>query len=230
MGQYHKVVNLDKNFVYSAKSIANGVKSMEQGYSYTSCLALTSLLSEGWNGERVFLIGDYAEANDVNGVEDATELYNAKMRNVGWLARTIVEKHSNIVFEKSEYKIRNLDHTCRTISYYVSNYGDGIKTIGLDDTTEMRIVNYDSKEMLSVGPNGEGGSLHNIAEKGWDNGIMTILFVLLTASSRGGARGGGDPDHELNGTWAGDRIGIIPATETDGYTDISDKFTGFDEY
>ena len=183
MGQYHKVVNLDKNFFYSPKSIANGVKSMEQGYSYNSCLALTSLLSEGWNGERVFLIGDYAEANDVNGVEDATDLYNAKMRNVGWLARTIVEKHSNIVFEKSEYKIRNLDHTYRTISYYVSNYGDGIKTIGLDDTTEMRIVNYDSKEMLSVGPNGEGGSLHNIAEKGWDNGIMTILIILAAGNA-----------------------------------------------
>lgn len=227
MGQYHQVINLDKNFLYSPRSLASGVKSMEQGESFTPCLALVSLLSEGWNGERVFLIGDYAEADDVNGVEDATKLYDADgFRNVGWLARKMVERDSNITFEKDDYTIKGLDgHLHKGHFYRTVVHGDDVE-INLDDTQEMRIVNYDSKEMLSVGPNGDGGTLHDIADKGWNQGIMTALHVLLTASARGGARGGGDPRHELNGTWAGDRIGIIPETETEGYTDISDKFAG----
>lgn len=227
MGQYHEIINLDKNFRYSAKSLGEGIKSMEQGNSFSSCAALALLLKESWNGERVFLIGDYAQEDDVNGVEDATNLYGSDdLRNVGWLARKVVEEATGAEFVKEEYHhiISGKAHKGHTYRFQYEN----IDLSGINNE-EMVIVNYDRNEILTHGGNVHDMGFRTVLDKGWDNGVMTALFALLTASAKGGARGGGDPYHPLNGLWAGDRIGIIPANQVeDYYTDISSEFNGYE--
>lgn len=227
MGQYHEIINFDKYLRYSANSLGEDVKSMEQSNSFSSCAALALLLKEGWNGERVFLIGDYAQKDDVNGVEDATNLYGSDdLRNVGWLARKVVEEAAGAKFVKEEYHyiISGKDYKGHTYRFQYENID-----LSDIDNEEMVIVNYDRREILTHGGNVHDMGFRTVLEKGWDNGVMTALFALLTASAKGGARGGGDPYHPLNGLWAGDRIGIIPADQVeDGYTNISSEFNGYE--
>lgn len=242
MGQYHNVVNLDKGFFYSARSLANGVKSMEQGVSFTSCAAMAHLLAHGWNGERVFLIGDYAEQGDVNNFDgDLSKLYDGEgMRNVGWLGRKVIEEMEG-EFSRSSYKFRDSNGVLNTRSMYefVSQLEDIDPDKKLDGAVPMRIVNFDKKQMIipghfshnrKIGPDSVN-ILRSIILNGWNNREMTALFILLTASAKGGKRGGGDPIHKLNGVWAGDRVGIIPANEAAGFEDISSSFNpdGADE-
>lgn len=93
MGQYHEVINADKKMCYSARSLGDGIKLLEQGNSLASATALALLLSNGWNGERVFLLGDYAELGDINGVDEDTFYEDVRtFRNVGWLARKVVSR------------------------------------------------------------------------------------------------------------------------------------------
>jgi hypothetical protein len=90
MGQYHKLYNLDKKQFVHAHHIANGLKLMEQcGFEKSTASALWLLVAAcngrgggdarphpligTWAGDRIAVIGDYANKDDVPGV-DATEV------------------------------------------------------------------------------------------------------------------------------------------------------------
>lgn len=65
MGQYYKIVNVDRKVYLSPHQLGCGAKLME--WSYWKCdmvLALMNLLANEWKGDRVFVIGDYAEDDD----------------------------------------------------------------------------------------------------------------------------------------------------------------------
>jgi hypothetical protein len=67
------------------------------------------------------------------------------------------------------------------------------------------LVNLDKKEFVHPHQIGNGLKLHE--QVGWDYATSTVLVMLLAASS---GRGGGDfRDHELVGSWAGDRLAFI---------------------
>ena len=72
-----------------------------------------------------------------------------------------------------------------------------------------KIVNLDKKQILHPHKFDDGLKLMEFGQSG--QGTMAGLAVLLAASCKGGARGGGDVDSEstLVGSWAGDRIAII---------------------
>lgn len=64
MGQYYIVVNVDKKMYVEPMDLGNGVKLMEWSYGKTATvLALMNLLANEWNGDRVYVVGDYAEAD-----------------------------------------------------------------------------------------------------------------------------------------------------------------------
>lgn len=71
------------------------------------------------------------------------------------------------------------------------------------------LVNLDKKQV--VHPHQIGNGLKLREQVGWDYSTSTVLVMLLAASNKGGARGGGDfhTEHELIGSWAGDRIAFI---------------------
>lgn len=74
-------------------------------------------------------------------------------------------------------------------------------------------VNLDKREF--IWPHGLGDGLKLGEQIGAYAGVASALHVLLAASVRGGARGGGDYEHPVAGRWAGDRIAIIGDYATD---------------
>ena len=95
MGQYHKIVNLDKKQYLHPHRFDDGLKLMEFGQSGSgTLLGLTILLSCSngrgggdfrgdsdlvgtWAGDRIAIIGDYGEAGDLPAEFDAEHLYSA---------------------------------------------------------------------------------------------------------------------------------------------------------
>jgi len=100
MGQYYKVVNLDKKEVLHPHKFGDGLKLLEFGASGSgTMLGLAILLAVGnnrgggdlysdnpiigsWSGNKIAIIGDYADdSDDWKGVtktqEEYTEVYNA---------------------------------------------------------------------------------------------------------------------------------------------------------
>ena len=91
MGQYHKLFNLDKKQFVHARRIGNGLKLMEQcGFEKSTASALWLLLAASngrgggdakphpligtWAGDRIAVIGDYANTDDIVGM-DAKAIY-----------------------------------------------------------------------------------------------------------------------------------------------------------
>lgn len=232
MGQYHEIFNKDKKMRYSASSLGNGVKLLEQGNSLASTTALALLLSDGWNGERVFLLGDYAEAGDINGVEDDFTFFKDvyDFRNVGWMARKIVTEATGIEFNKKSYSVNYLDGISSNHYYYDTVLPDSMSIHdysvargeafdGIDDSATVAFVNYDTKEKyVGTAPHTMRDIVTNFSDD-----FMTDVFILIAGSIKGGYRGGGDADNEMGGAWAGDRVGIVAAEEVQDYTDITDK-------
>lgn len=225
MGQYHNVVNLDKNFFYSPQSLGDFHKLLEQGCSLLSCASLALLLSEGWNVDRVALVGDYGEDNDLPGrtEEEMSSLYKGSgMRNVGWLARKIITDDTGVTFNKEESSFRSYDGSVTKIHHYDHSPMNNVE--GIDDKNSLRIVNFDKEESLNPLHFSHGDSLRDLILDGYKDGAMTALFILLAVTTKNGARGGGDSDHDLNGKWGGDHIGIVPVEQCEWSTDISDEF------
>jgi hypothetical protein len=71
------------------------------------------------------------------------------------------------------------------------------------------LVNFSKKQF--VHPHQIGNGLKIQEQIGWPFSTSTALVMLLAASCKGGARGGGDfhTDNSLVGSWAGDRIAFI---------------------
>jgi hypothetical protein len=91
VGQYHKLFNLDKKEYVHAHRIGCGLKLMEQvGFEKCTASALWLLVAASngrgggdardssiigrWAGDRIAVIGDYANPDDVPGV-NAQEVY-----------------------------------------------------------------------------------------------------------------------------------------------------------
>lgn len=67
MGQYYRIINADKKESFSPWDFDSGAKLMEFGYNGTSVIkALTSLLMGEWKGDRVYIVGDYADTSDMS--------------------------------------------------------------------------------------------------------------------------------------------------------------------
>lgn len=65
MGQYYKLVNIDKREIVEPWAIGCGAKLMEWSYCRAEmACALMNLMAENWKGDRVYVVGDYAEADD----------------------------------------------------------------------------------------------------------------------------------------------------------------------
>lgn len=94
MGQYHICVSLSKREFLNPHRLGDGLKLWEQGASQGGTLnAIHAVLavSNGrgggdyiesdfvgrWGGDRIAIIGDYSEVDDIPGEENAKHIYNA---------------------------------------------------------------------------------------------------------------------------------------------------------
>lgn len=133
---------------------------------------------------------------------------------------------------KDSFKIQGMDGNITTLHNYHSEAVAGLEFVEdehgdfiaqgsaldhLDDNEVMAFVNYDTKEKYV----GAGRTMRQIVQY-FGGDVMTAAFILIAGSTKGGARGGGDPyDKELAGTWAGDRVGIIPDKDAQDFVDIT---------
>lgn len=222
MGQYHSVINLDKRAGYSPRSLGSFIKLMEQCHTPTATSALLLLLSDplGWGGERIAVVGDYAEDRDLPTTDPhpASELWervaeSRGMKNVGWLARKVVEDAGIATFKRETWKLRDGSNgTITDIRHYES------VLLGPTDSASaprVVVVNHDRAQTITPTLLGDPGTLLETAFGGVAGGTGTALYVLLAASNKDGARGGGDihSDSPLVGSWAGDRISVLPESE-----------------
>lgn len=89
MGQYHQPVNLDKKQYINPHKLGNGLKMLEFGQGGLTVTALTVLLAcsqnrgggdlstenpiaGSWAGDRIAIIGDYTEPDDIDGIDAKT--------------------------------------------------------------------------------------------------------------------------------------------------------------
>lgn len=229
MGQYHSVINLDKHAGYAPKSLGVLSKIAEQGESYATCAALLLLLSnpDGWGGERIAIVGDYAEDTDIEHAPfPASELWHRLdesdgIKNVGWLARKTIEQAGVGTFDTTTHKSTLLDGNVKHHTAYGFN--------PVDPTSDplapaITVYNHDKHERITPTLLGDPTTLLGVIREGWLGGTGTALTILLAASCKGGARGGGDYDgqHPLVGSWAGDRISVAAdADGPSGYVDVT---------
>jgi len=116
VGQYHYLVNLTKKQFVHPHQIGNGLKLHEQvGWPYSTSTVLVMLLAvssgrgggdfgehrlvPSWAGDRIAFIGDYAEPDDLKGV-DAPTVYNqcesGKFKNISAQVRQMMAAEFDI--------------------------------------------------------------------------------------------------------------------------------------
>jgi hypothetical protein len=102
MGQYHKLVNLDKKEMVHPYNLGLGAKQYEQTGDNGSLsdaiylLVMTSPargggdwesfadLSGRWAGDRVVVLGDYTEDEDLPDIPNASKLYSESATSEDW--------------------------------------------------------------------------------------------------------------------------------------------------
>lgn len=118
MGQYHRLVNLDKQEWVDAHLLGLGVKQYEHtgfegSLSDAMYLLVMSSPAEGggdfpmtdvsgrWCGDRVVILGDYTKANAIPGFPNADTLYQiveATYRNISSEVREGLAKVFNLTY------------------------------------------------------------------------------------------------------------------------------------
>lgn len=234
MGQYYALLNLDHRTGFSPDAVSDYVKLMECGQSYNTPRALLELLaaSENWAGNRIAVVGDYAEDDDLPGIESlcgvsAGSLYEAfRVGSQGF--RDIGESVADMLTRSYGRKELDPHQSMDPAGYVGARAGDPMPVV---------VVNEDKGQLLdplwfgtdasitgAAGATVVGGYIvDEIVEAGH---MGTALVTLLAVGCQGGPRGGGDINSRssLVGSWAGDRVRVIAAADAgDGYEDISHR-------
>ena len=130
MGQYHYLVNLTKKQFVHPHQIGNGLKLREQvGWEASTSTALVMLLASSngrgggdfrsngplvgsWAGDSVAFIGDYAESDDLAGV-DAPTVYNqcesGKFKNISAQVREMMAEELDIHYTGADGEWLNVE-------------------------------------------------------------------------------------------------------------------------
>lgn len=238
MGQYHVIANVTKRVGYSPRSVGSFVKLMELGHTSSALAPLFLLLDDTWGGDRIALVGDYADTNDLHAQAqqeaglDAEDIYSAVAHNkeskeefdiagwkpVGWLARKMLTDHGLVTLQEKTMRIKSLDGSISSHSFY------NLEEVTPDAQTEPRVlVNLDRNEVLHPEALGDRPEIGLWAVEGVLGGMITATAILLGVSSTEGGRGGGDfhTADPLVGSWGGDRLDVVAPDDAAGFTDIS---------
>lgn len=134
MGQYYKVVNIDKKeYMYSE----GGIKLMEWSYNRNPLvLNIMKKLANEWKGDRVFIVGDYALSRDR--INDGN---NEKDYDYDLL--TEIEKELNI------YNKEDRGYPITLYHFADENYKE-IKLEKLEDNEYRYIYNHKRKEFIDL--------------------------------------------------------------------------------
>lgn len=225
MGQYHAVGSLDKVEALYSHEMGEGLKLLEQGCGgfggTTTGLALFIAPGGRWHGDRIAVVGDYAEVGDLPDgcpcAKDPSAIYAAiNDFAVTEEAKRIVGEAFGISYvREGRYNLLRVqldDPDLRERLKKLSSNTENDKNFG-----PLYVVNLDTGQYLDPRKFGAGRNLAAIALR--QCGVMLATFILLAVSNN---RGGGDfhSDASFIGSWGGDRVVLGPIV--DGAIDISD--------
>lgn len=182
MGQYYVVANFDKKEYLHPHKWDNGMKLMEFSYfgNYLST-ALLNLMKGRWNGDRVYVVGDYADLSDPKEIWYST-------------AKALLEE---IPVVSPDYKPEwGIDLQ----TYVIDNFKHlGMNQVGHRRTTAHYVYNHGAKEVLCL----DHCPAFHIDPDGYEWKIAPLNLLL----AMGNGRGGGDyrgHNEELVGSWVSD--------------------------
>lgn len=203
MGQYHKIVNLDKQLAITSWDYDCGAKIMEWGYTKCELPRLMKhLMATSWKGDRVIVVGDYANAEhafDTLGQEAYNKLteWSRGYESIDDLFRKVWE-------EFQEYK-------------------------GKPKIKDYRfILNNNTKEFIDI----EHCPIEWVYFDGEeDKPVANKVDPLALLLDIGNGQGGGDyhkeyPNYDLVGSWVKDAGNIeVSNTHPSDYTEFTSYFT-----
>lgn len=188
MGQYHKIVNVDKKEYLESDF---GLKLLEWGYLKNPMnLTLLDKLSKDWKGDRVYVVGDYGNSQDASSSECA-EIFSALEKELG-----LCDKDGHVDFNHGVY--------------YLSD--DKFKSVPLKEDLKVEdyrfIYNHNAKQFVDLNHCVPCDSYYDFYRFQNKIGYMAIApLPLLLALSNG--LGGGDyhegcHNYNLVGSWSKD--------------------------
>lgn len=214
MQQHHSVINLDQGSGYAPKAVGAPQTLLGQAHSPIACASLLYLLAGQWAGERVALIGSAATDSDLDyPLVDAARLWEAIttghwIDRHGWQVREVLTRAGFAQFERQATPVPG--PAGGTISEFC--YRPHLRTPKPGNSAPIAVCNFTKGQQITPSLLGDGFTLAQAATRGHTGGAGTALTVLLAASCNGGPRGEGDiaSDDPLVGSWAGDRIAVVP--------------------
>lgn len=219
MGHYHRIVNLTQRTVIVPMDVGVLDKLVEFGHSSGTAMAALWLLlgREAWCGDRIAILGYEGRPGDLapeviaeTGLDGAA-YYNRTLGSAGQLARDVLVERGICSFTTTKSN--------RGVELWRATASTEITPAGVD----VVAANLDRREVLDPAQFGDSRDLSLAAAAGGHGGVTTALAIMLAASNRGGSRGGGDlrSRHPLVGSWAGDRVGVLPLEWASDFADVS---------
>jgi hypothetical protein len=218
MGHYHRIINLTQRTVIVPMDVGVLDKLVEFGHSHGAAMGALWLLlgREAWCGDRIAVLGYEGRPDDLAAeviVEtglDGTAFYDRTLDSAAELARNVLVERGICSFTT---------RTSRGVEMWRATAATEVSPAGI----EVVAADLDRREVLDPAQFGDNRDLNLAAATGGFGGVTTALTLMLAASNRGGGRGGGDfrSRHPLVGSWAGDRLGVVPLELTREFTDVS---------
>ena len=115
MGQYYKIVNVDKKEFIKPWAFGCGAKLLEWGYlvnrgfSNDFVSAFHLLLSDRWKGDRVYVVGDYADPSDSTDVSEFDVVKNAIHKLFGNSNENGTDNLSAVIYGKKVSSVGEAD-------------------------------------------------------------------------------------------------------------------------
>lgn len=212
MGQYYRVVNVDKKLYFTPWEVGgNGAKLMEWSYHRNEMvLALMNLLANEWKGDRVYVIGDYAEADDPE--EPCYEAVKALEEEM-----KLAEKDIGTIYNYADLNFTNIS-----------------ALVDVEDYRLRYIYNHKTKQFIDMEKCPIEWTWYSKDEKKvYINKIAPISLLLAMGNDRGGGDfHKGHIGYEHVGSWCSSVQDIeVTADKIDGleYEEFAPNFTEQEE-
>lgn len=167
MGQYYKVINIDKKEYMRPEY---GLKLMEWSYNKNSLiLNLMKKLANEWKGDRVFVVGDYAVSDDYDKSYDYKKLVE-------------IEKELGI------YKETDNESYSISLYHYADNNFKQIPLENIKNEEYKYIYNHNKKQYVDL----EHCPLAWLYKDDNDKFIEIKIAPISLLLALGNGRGGGD--------------------------------------
>ena len=179
MGQYYRIVNVDKKEFLAPWTYKCGAKLMEWSYIVREngegndfSGALTNLMQTDWNGDRVYVVGDYADLDDTRDTEKPWwDTLSGLYKEISWLGKKNKDGYKNTLYHCGKHRgwrERTVISACaerylcnsETKEYIDLRSDDLPEAWTYDENGLKHVVIYPLSLLLAIG-NGKGGGDYN---------------------------------------------------------------------